>query len=195
MRLCVFCGSSSGRGDRYRVAAADVGRVLAERGVGLVYGGADVGTMGVLADACLDAGGTVVGVIPRQLVDHEVAHRGLTDLHVVGGMHERKALMADLADGFLALPGGIGTLEEFFEIWTWGHLRLHEKPLALLDVDGFYQPLIAFVDHMTEEGFLQTAQRDMVLVGTEVGRLLDRMADYRPPADLRVVAPDPDVVP
>src|SRR5215208_6565109 len=138
MRICVFCGSSPGRGDAYGAAAAGLGRLLAERGIGLVYGGASVGTMGIVADAALAAGGEVVGVIPQALVDREMAHAGLTDLRVVADMHQRKATMADLSDGFVALPGGAGTMEELFEVWTWALLGLHAKPIGLLDVNGFY---------------------------------------------------------
>lgn len=162
MRLCVFCGSSPGRGDRYVDAARSLGRLLAERGITVVYGGASVGTMGVVADAALEAGGEVIGVIPEGLVDREIAHRRLTDLRVVGSMHARKALMAELADGFIALPGGIGTLEELFEVWTLAHLGLHSKPLALLDLNGFYQPLRGLIDHMVEERFLLPTSRDLV---------------------------------
>jgi hypothetical protein len=173
--VCVFCGSSPGRGNGYRAAAAGFGTLLAERGIRLVYGGASVGTMGVIADAALEAGGEVVGVIPRQLVDREIAHTGLTRLHVVGDMHERKARMAELADGFVALPGGAGTLEEFFEVWTWGQLGLHAKALGLLDVDGFFAPLAAMLDHMVDEGFLRPAYRDAVALESDPGLLLDHV--------------------
>jgi uncharacterized protein (TIGR00730 family) len=162
-RICVFCGSSPGRGGTYRDAAARLGRLLAERRIGVVYGGASVGTMGVVADAALGAGGEVVGVIPQTLVDREVAHAGLTALHVVADMHERKALMAELSDGFIALPGGAGTLEELFEVWTWAQLGLHTKPIGLLDVAGFYAPLAVMLDHMVDEGFLAAANRDLVV--------------------------------
>jgi hypothetical protein len=158
-----------------------VGEQLARRGVGLVYGGAQVGTMGVLANAALDAGGEVIGVIPSQLVEREIAHPGLSDLYVVSGMHERKARMADLADAFVALPGGAGTLEEFFEVWTWGQLGLHDKPLGLLDVDGFFQPLLACIDRMVDEEFLPGAYRDMLVVGSDIGEVVDRFVAYRPP--------------
>jgi hypothetical protein len=181
VRLCVFCGSSVGRSERYLAAARALGGLLAERGIGLVYGGASVGTMGALADAALAAGGEVIGVIPQQLVDREIAHPGLTELHVVVDMHERKAQMAGRADGFVALPGGAGTLEEFFEIWTWGQLGLHDKPLGLLDIDGYYQPLMAFVDRMVREEFLRAGYRDMIVVADDPEALLDRFVDYRPP--------------
>ena len=181
VRICVFCGSSPGRGDGYREAAAGLGRLLGERGIGLVYGGATAGTMGVVADAALLAGGEVFGVIPQALVDREIAHTGLTELHVVKSMHKRKAMMADLADGFIALPGGAGTLEELFEVWTWAQLGLHTKPLGLLDVAGFYEPLAAMLDHMVEEGFLAATYRDMVARESDPVALLDRLTTYRPP--------------
>ncbi|WP_433270741.1 TIGR00730 family Rossman fold protein [Actinosynnema sp. CS-041913] len=181
MRVCVFCGSSSGRARHVEVAGL-VGRMLAERGVEVVYGGGRVGTMGALADAVLSAGGSVVGVIPRSLVEWEVAHQGLTRLHVVETMHERKALMAELSDAFVTLPGGAGTLEELFEVWTWAQLGLHTKPVGLLDVDGYFAHLLKMVDHMVEEGFLKPPYRDMLLVEDDLERLLARFQDYRPPA-------------
>lgn len=181
MRICVFCGSSTGRSRQYVSAARTVGHQLARRGVGLVYGGAQVGIMGVLANAALDAGGEVIGVIPAHLVDREIAHTGLSDLHVVSGMHERKARMAGIADAFLALPGGAGTLEELFEVWTWAQLGLHDKPIALLDVVGFFQPLLAAIDHMVAEEFLPGAHRDMLVVASDIDDILDRFAVYRPP--------------
>jgi uncharacterized protein (TIGR00730 family) len=158
-----------------------VGTVFAERGVELVYGGASVGTMGVLADATLAAGGTVHGVIPQGLVDREVAHHGLTTLKVVADLHERKAGMSELADAYLALPGGAGTLEELFEVWTWAQLGLHTKPIALLDVGGFYQPMLRFLENMSAEGFLADDFREMLIVTSEVTQALDRFVDYRPP--------------
>jgi uncharacterized protein (TIGR00730 family) len=181
MRVCVFCGSSPGKGPSYQDAARKVGSVFAERGVELVYGGASVGTMGVLADAVLAAGGTVHGVIPQSLVDREVAHPGLTSLKVVANLHERKAEMSELADAFLALPGGVGTLEELFEVWTWAQLGLHTKPIGLLDVDGFYQPMLRFLENMSAEGFLAGDFREMLIVTTDVVEALDRYSDYRPP--------------
>jgi uncharacterized protein (TIGR00730 family) len=183
MRVCVFCGSSTGTGPGYRDAADHVGRRLAERGIGLVYGGARVGTMGVIADAALAAGGWVTGVIPQSLVDREVAHNGVDDLHVVADLHERKALMASLSDAFVALPGGAGTLEELFEVFTWAQLGLHDKPIALLDVDGYWQPMLRFLDHMAEQGFLKAEYRDMLIVHTDVDAVLDRFPDHRPPRD------------
>lgn len=181
--ICVFCGSSRGRGTRYADAAAAMGRTLAERGIGLVYGGAHIGTMGVVADAALAAGGSVVGVIPESMVEREIAHSGLTELHVVADMHQRKAMMAELADGFVALPGGAGTLEELFEIWTWAQIGLHAKPIGLLDVAGFYRPLTAMVDHMVTEGFLRPAYRDTLAVETDPARLLDLLAGQPAPGD------------
>lgn len=178
--LCVFCGSSPGARPAYSDAAATLGRLLAARGMRLVYGGGRVGIMGTLADACLAAGGEVVGVIPRHMWDREKGHTGVTRMHVVASMHERKALMAELADAFLALPGGIGTMEEFFEVWTWGQLGLHAKPYGLLDADGYYAPLITFLDHMVTEGFLGRAQRDVVLVDRDPEALLDRIAATHP---------------
>ena len=160
----------------YRLAAQALGRTLAERGVGLVYGGASVGLMGVVADAALAAGGEVVGVMPEALVAREIAHPGLTALRVVQTMHERKAVMAAESDGFVALPGGIGTLEELFEVWTWGQLGLHAKPCGVLDVGGYYAPLLAFLDRGVAEGFVRPAQRAALLVDDEPGRMVDRLA-------------------
>jgi uncharacterized protein (TIGR00730 family) len=182
MRICVFCGSSAGIDPAYRAAAERVGATLAERGVELVYGGASVGTMGAVADAALAAGGRVTGVIPRSLVEREIAHPGLSDLRVVADLHERKALMASLSDAFLALPGGAGTLEEFFEVFTWGQLGLHDKPIALLDVGGYYEPMLRFMDHMVEQGFLKSEYRAMLIVDTDVDAVLDRYATHRAPA-------------
>lgn len=181
MRLCVFSGSSSGRSVAYAAAAADLGRALAGSGIGLVYGGASVGLMGVLADAALAAGGEVIGVIPQALYDKEIAHRGLSDLRVVGSMHERKAMMADLADGFVALPGGAGTLEELFEVWTWAQLGHHRKPCALLNVDGFYDGLAGFLDHIVAEEFVKPVHRDMLIVAPDVDSLLASIGSYEAP--------------
>lgn len=178
--VCVYCGASPGADPAFAAAAGDVGRLLAASGRTVVYGGGRVGLMGAVADAALAAGGTVVGVIPRHLVDEEVAHRGLTGLRVVGSMHERKAVMADLADGFLALPGGLGTLEEFFEAWTWGQLGLHAKPYGLLDVGGFFGPLLGFLDGLVAQRFVRPEHLAMLQVGREAGPLLDRMAARRP---------------
>jgi uncharacterized protein (TIGR00730 family) len=180
--VCVFSGSSPGARPSYAEAAEALGREVAARGLRLVYGGASVGLMGVVADAALAAGGEVVGVIPQHLVDREVAHTGLTDLRVTGSMHERKALMADLADGFVALPGGLGTLEEFAEIWTWGQLGLHRKPYGLLDVSGYWTSLLAFLDHAVAEGFMRPEHRAMVSVAQDAEALLEAMDHAPPPA-------------
>jgi uncharacterized protein (TIGR00730 family) len=180
-RICVFCGSSPGALPAYGEAAVHLGRLLASRGLGLVYGGGNVGLMGIVANAVIAAGGEVTGVIPHALLRREVGHGSLPDLRVVGTMHERKALMAELADGFIAMPGGIGTLDEWFEIWTWAQLGLHRKPCGLLDVAGYYGPLISFLDHMVEQRFLRDSHRAMVLVDDDPERLLDRMAGFAPP--------------
>ena len=180
-RICVYLGSSPGARPAYTEAAEHLARTLAARGLGLVYGGASVGTMGVLADAMLAAGGEVIGVIPGDLQDKEVGHAGLTELHVVSSMHERKQLMLDLADGFVCLPGGSGTLEELFETFTWLQLGLHAKPIGLLDVAGYYTPLVAFVEHAVAEQFLRREHADMLLVDDDAGRLLDRFAGWAPP--------------
>jgi uncharacterized protein (TIGR00730 family) len=181
-RLCVFCGSSEGRDPAYLQAARALGETLAVDGIGLVYGGASVGLMGALADAALSAGGDVTGVMPRALVEKEIAHNRLSDLRVVGSMHERKALMAELSDGFVALPGGIGTFEELFEMWTWAQLGHHTKPCALLNVRGFYDGLIAFLDQVAERGFMKGVHRAMLIVGQEPMELIERLRAYEPPA-------------
>ena len=181
-RLCVFCGANAGNGPRYREASEALGQALVRAGIGLVYGGAGIGLMGTIADAVHNAGGEVIGVIPRNLVEREVAHHRINDLRVVESMHDRKALMAELSDGFIALPGGVGTLEELFEVWTWGHLGLHGKPCALLDVDGFYARLSQFLDHVDREGFLRQGVRDMLLIDDNPDRLISRMGLYRAPA-------------
>jgi hypothetical protein len=181
-RVCVFTGSSSGARPAYRDAAETLGRLLAERGIGVVYGGACVGLMGTLADAALAAGGEVVGVIPAALVAKEVAHTGLTDLRVVNSMHERKALMSDLADAFIAMPGGWGTLEELFEVLTWAQLGLHRKPCGLLNVHGYFDRLLAFLAHTIDEGFVRPEYAAMMAVAATPGELLDRLASSTPPA-------------
>ena len=179
--LCVFCGSRSGEDPAHEEAARALGNAIAGAGMGLVYGGGHVGLMGVVADAALEAGGEVTGVMPRALVDREIAHTGLTELHVVGSMHERKAMMSDLSEGFVALPGGTGTLEEFFEVLTWAQLGVHAKPCGLLNVAGYYDPLLEVFDHMVDRGFLAPHHRAMVLVETEPEALLERFEGYRPP--------------
>src|SRR6186713_2170638 len=181
MRVCVFAGSSSGSRPEYRTAAEDLGRELAARGIELVYGGAHVGLMGGVADAVLAGGGRVTGVIPKALVEKEVAHRGLTDLRIVTSMHERKALMADLSDAFVALPGGWGTLDEMFEILTWAQLGLHRKPCGLLNVCGYFDGLLAFAAHSVAEGFVRPEHGGMMTVADAPGPLLDSLAVHRPP--------------
>ena len=179
--ICVFCGSASGRAPTYAAAARELGELLAKRGIGLVYGGGNVGLMGELADAVLDAGGRAIGVIPQQLVDREIAHGGLTELHVVENLHQRKALMAELADAFLTLPGGVGTMEELFEVWSWGRLGLHSKPCGLLNVDGYFESLRTLADQMVTEGFLEPVYREMLLIEEQPSMLLDRLTAYVPP--------------
>jgi hypothetical protein len=179
-RVCVFCGSSPGRRREYARAATELGVLLARRRIGLVFGGGRVGMMGRLAQAALDGGGEVIGVIPRFLHEKRVAFAGLSDLRVVGSMHERKALMAELADGFIALPGGLGTLEETFEVLTWAQLGMHGKPCGLLDVAGFFAPLLRFLDQVTAEGFIDAAHRGMVLSAASPAELLAQLEDHRP---------------
>jgi len=181
-RICVFCGSSAGKDPVYTERAAALGKLLAERGIGLVYGGASVGLMGAVADGALAAGGEVIGVIPKHLMRVEIAHANLTELHVTADMHERKAKMAELSDAFLALPGGAGTLEELAEIWTWAQLGLHGKPLGLVDVAGYYRPLHEFADHMVAEGFLKQEHRDLLFFDEDPAALLAAFAAYEPPA-------------
>jgi uncharacterized protein (TIGR00730 family) len=181
-RVCVFTGSSSGARDEYRAAAAALGGLLAVRGIAVVYGGARVGLMGVLADAALTAGGEVIGVIPEALVAKEVAHTGLSDLRVVGSMHERKALMSDLSDAFIAMPGGWGTLEELFEVLTWSQLGLHRKPCGLLNTEGYFDGLMAFLAHTVDEGFVRPEYGQSLTVAATGVDLLDRLASAAPPA-------------
>jgi uncharacterized protein (TIGR00730 family) len=181
-RLCVFCGSATGRQPAYAAAARDLGAALARRGIGLVYGGGSIGLMGVLADAALAAGGAVTGVIPRGLYSAEIAHAGLSDLRVVSSMHERKAVMAALSDAFVALPGGLGTFEELLEVLTWLQLGIHRKPVALLDVDGYWRGLRMLLDDALAAGFVEPERAAMLLVETEVDALLDRMLAWTPPA-------------
>jgi uncharacterized protein (TIGR00730 family) len=177
VRICVFCGAYPGRADKYLNAAAAFGEAMVERGVELVYGGAAIGLMGAVADSVLAAGGKVTGVIPRRMVDREIAHHAITDLRVVADMHERKAVMAQLSDAFVALPGGAGTLEELAEVWTWRHIGLHRKPIGLLDVDDYYRPLLDFFDRMVDEEFLRAERRLTLLVEADPKRLLDCVLD------------------
>lgn len=188
-RVCVFCGSRVGARPAYAEAARALGELLARREVGLVYGGGRVGLMGVVADAVLAAGGEATGVIPHGLLAREVGHEGLTRLHVVSSMHERKALMADLAGAFVALPGGIGTLEELTEAWTWGYLGIHRKPVGLLNVEGYFDPLLAWVDRAIADGFLQETHRSLLLTAADPEALLDLLAAYAPPELPRWAAP------
>ena len=178
-RICVFCGSNPGVNPVYKNAAAGLGRLLTEREIELVYGDGNVGLMGVLADAALEVGGRVIGVIPESLMAKEVGHQGLTELRVVGSMHERKALMADLAEGFIALPGGYGTFEEFCEVVTWSQLGLHAKPCGVLNVERYYDPLLALFDHAVKEGFLRSDNRTLVLEERDPRRLLEKMSDFQ----------------
>ena len=180
MRICVYAGSNPGADPAYADAAADLARVLAGRGIGVVYGGARVGLMGVLADTALEAGGEVFGVMPQSLVDREIGHTGLTELHVVASMHERKALMAELSDGFVALPGGAGTLEELIEIYTWSQLGLHAKPMGVLNVNGYYDGLAALLDHAVQEGFLRPEHRAAMHAEPTAEALLERFDGWRP---------------
>jgi uncharacterized protein (TIGR00730 family) len=189
-RVCVFCGSKHGRQTAYTVAAQKLGRVLAARGIGLVYGGGDVGLMGEVADAVMAEGGEVLGVIPTFMVDHEVAHHGITQLEVVDSMHARKARMSELADGFLGLPGGWGTLEELFETVTWAQLALHGKPVGVLNVGGFFDELLSFLDHATSEGFVKETHRGLLLADDDTDRLLDRMEAHVAPADTKWIDED-----
>jgi uncharacterized protein (TIGR00730 family) len=181
LKVCVFCGSSEGVRPQYREAALALGRAIAARGDELVYGGSKVGLMGAVADATLAAGGRAIGVLPRALRDKEIAHEGLSELHIVESMHQRKAMMADLSGAFVALPGGMGTFEEVFEIWTWAQLGYHRKPVGLLDIEGYYDRLLAFLDQTVEEGFVKPEHRRMAIVETDPALLLDRFATYEPP--------------
>ncbi|PSB26897.1 TIGR00730 family Rossman fold protein [Stenomitos frigidus] len=178
--ICVFCGSNQGAKLSYKAAAQALGQALVKRGLGLVYGGGNVGLMGTIADSVLAVGGTAIGVIPQALVDKELAHKSLTQLHIVSSMHERKALMADLSDGFIALPGGFGTFEEFCEVLTWAQLGFHQKPCGLLNIDEYYSPLIAMFDHATAEQFVLPPHRSLVLEAQDPDQLLDKLASYEP---------------
>lgn len=186
--ICIFTGSSSGNNPQHMASARSLGGTVAARGMGIVYGGATIGLMGAVADACLDAGGRVVGVMPKALADLEIAHKGLTEQHIVSTMHERKALMADMSDGFLALPGGLGTLDELFEIWTWGQLGEHQKPVAILNVGGFFDPLLTYLDHVVAEGFIKPAHREMLIVHETADEVLDAMISYDPPSVAKIIS-------
>jgi uncharacterized protein (TIGR00730 family) len=179
-RLCVFCGTNAGSRPEYGDAARELGALLAAEGIELVYGGASVGIMGELADAVQEGGGHVTGIIPQQLIQKEAAHQGIPDLIVVASMHQRKSQMADLSDGFIALPGGIGTLEGFFEILTWGQLGIHAKPSGILNTAGYFDALIAFLDHAVQEGFLLDAHRNSIMVESEPKALLERIRAWAP---------------
>ena len=187
--VCVYCGSSPGRLEAYSAAARALAKSLVDRNIRLVYGGASIGIMGLMADTVLQLGGQAVGVIPEALVRKEIAHRHLTELLVTRSMHERKSMMAELSDGFIALPGGIGTLEELFEIWTWAQLGLHDKPCGLLNVEGYFDSLIAFLDHAIAEQFIQPAQGSRLLVESRAGPLLDRFIAYVPSAVTKWIEP------
>ncbi|MBM3726701.1 MAG: TIGR00730 family Rossman fold protein [Acidobacteria bacterium] len=180
-RLCVFCGSSTGRIEAYQEAARATGAALAQRGIELVYGGGRNGLMGILADAALEVGGRVTGVMPGFLIKKEIGHTGVTELIVVASMHERKSRMAGMADGFIALPGGFGTFEEFFEVVTWAQLRLHAKPCGVLNVAGFYDPLLALLDHACAEGLIHPEHRDLVVASSDLDELLEKMSRVRSP--------------
>lgn len=180
-RICVYCGSSPGKNENYRVAAHQLGKEFVKSDIGLVYGGGSVGLMGIIADEVMQNGGEVIGVIPRDLDFREVSNRSLSDLHVVENMHERKALMAELADGFIAMPGGYGTLDEMFEILTWSQLGLHEKPVGLLNVNGFYNRLLEYLDHVVEEQFIEPVFRTLILSSAEPQELLEQMSRFAHP--------------
>jgi uncharacterized protein (TIGR00730 family) len=188
-RLCVYCGSSKGTGDSYVKAAHELAALLVASGIELVYGGASKGIMGVLADAVLAGGGQVRGVIPQSLHDKEIAHAGLTELYVVNSMHERKSLMAVLSDGFVAMPGGFGTLEEIIEVLTWGQLQFHNKPCGFLNINGFFDHLLQYFDHAVREGFLREEHREMLLVANAPAELLGLFAQYEAPVIRKWIDP------
>ena len=181
-RVCVYCGASPGKHPAYKTMAQRLGKLLASHHIGLVYGGGDVGVMGDIANAVLQEGGEVIGIIPKALATKEVAHFGVTEIEIVDSMHTRKARMAELSDAFIALPGGIGTMEELFETWTWAQLGYHQKPVGLLNTAGYYTPLLDFLDKMVLQGFLQEKQRHMLLVDTNPVHLLEKISAYRAPA-------------
>lgn len=182
MRICVFCGSSMGARPAYAAAAKKLGELMAQRGIGLVFGGTCIGLMGTVADAVLAGGGEAIGVIPGGLMQREIAHRGLTKLHVVESMHQRKALMADLSDAFIALPGGYGTLEEFAEIVTWSQLGIQIKPCSLLNIERYWDGLLAFLDHAVAENFVRPENRSMIVVGNTPEEILEKIQSWTPPA-------------
>lgn len=184
-RVCVFCGSAPGFSPVYRQAAEEVGRLIASSGFTLVYGGGRVGLMGIVADACLEAGGQAIGIIPKALYERELGHTGLTELLVVGSMHERKALMSDKADAFLALPGGFGTLEELFEVVTWLQLGVHRKPCGILNLAGYFDPLLALCDRAVGEGFISQHDRNLLLSADEAGALMDKILSFEPPTSTK----------
>ena len=189
-RVCVFCGSNTGSGPAYVEAAESLGKLLAERKMGLVYGGGKVGLMGKIADAVLGAGGEVIGVIPQSLMRKEIAHAGLTELRVVDSMHQRKALMAELSDAFIALPGGFGTFEEFCEIVTWAQLGLHRKPCGILNIEGYYDQLLGLFDHAVAEKFLHPANRALVIAGKSPDAMLDRLTNHQAPHVEKWIKPE-----
>ncbi len=189
-KLCVYCGSSPGKNPAYSQAAIQLAQIMCEHGISLVYGGAAVGVMGVVADAVLEAGGEAIGVIPKSLAVKEVAHENLSELHVVASMHERKAMMAELADGFIALPGGWGTLGEIFEILTWAQLGFHDKPCGLLNIEGYYDGLIGFLENSFEQEFVNQLCRPMLMTAEEPTALLDQFASYRAPKVRKWVGED-----
>ncbi|HCY88455.1 MAG TPA: TIGR00730 family Rossman fold protein [Desulfobacteraceae bacterium] len=180
-RVCVYCGSSDGKKDAYKAAARELGRAMLEKGLGLVYGGAQIGIMGEIANTVMDGGGEVIGIMPKPLADREIYHTGLTRLEIVDSMHERKAMMAELSDGFIALPGGLGTIEEIFEVLTWAQLGFHRKPCALLNAIGYYDNLCAFLNHTVIEGFVNTASRAMLMTESDPRVLLERFENYQAP--------------
>lgn len=188
--ICVYCGSSPGRLEAYADGARALAQALVARDLGLVYGGASIGLMGLVADTVLQLGGRAVGVIPHALARKEVAHKSLTELHITQSMHERKTLMAELSDGFIAMPGGIGTFEEIFEVWTWAQLGIHAKPCGLLNVAGYYDGLTRFLDHAAEEQFLKPQHRGVLIVEQEPVALLDRFAAYQAPSVQKWLAAD-----
>jgi hypothetical protein len=189
-RLCVFCGSSTGNRPAYPAAAEALGDILVQRGIELVYGGGNIGLMGILADRVLQRGGRVIGIIPESLMAREVGHRGLTELHVVGSMHQRKSLMSDLADGFLALPGGFGTIEEFCEVVTWSQLGIQSKPCGLLNVENYFDPLLELFDHAVREEFVREDNRRLVLDDSNPTRLLEKMAAFKPQPETKWIEND-----